>query len=93
MSLGIRSGVNWMRDGVHEQRLGETGNADDEAVAAGEQRQEHELHHVVLADDELGDLSADVLVAALQALRESEIVAVGAGDAFRDGKSHQWVSA
>ena len=45
MSEGIRSGVNWMRRAVeaedHAQRLdqlglGEAGNADEQAVAAGE---------------------------------------------------------
>ena len=47
MSDGIRSGVNWMRLNVRlehlrqradQQRLGQPGHADDEAVAADEER-------------------------------------------------------
>ena len=65
MSDGIRSGVNWMRvnlrsrtlrERVDEQRLREAGHADEEAVAAGEERDEHLLDDVVLPDDELAQL-------------------------------------
>ena len=50
MSDGIRSGVNWMRENfrssdarqrVDQQRLGQPRHADDQAVAADEQRQQH----------------------------------------------------
>ena len=55
MSEGMRSGVNWMRlnssvehvgEGVDEQRLGEPGHADEEAVAAREEGDEQVLDHL-----------------------------------------------
>src|ERR671920_742958 len=69
MSDGIRSGVNWMRlnfrsstrEGVDEQRLRQPRHADDEAVAADEQRQEHFRDHVVLPDDQLAQLADDAV--------------------------------
>ena len=41
------------------QGLGEPGDADQERVAAGQQRGEHAVHHLVLAHDALGDLGAE----------------------------------
>ena len=38
------------------QRLGQSRHADGQAVAAGEQADEHLLDHLVLADDDLVDL-------------------------------------
>ena len=61
MSVGIRSGVNWMRlnskaehvgHGAHQQRLGRAGQAGDQAVAADEQADPHLFNHFVLADDD-----------------------------------------
>ena len=66
-SDGMRSGVNWMREKVRcerarqrrdEQRLGETGHADQQAVPAGEQRDERLLDDGVVADDHLAQLGA-----------------------------------
>src|SRR2546427_3172524 len=45
--------IQHLRHGVDEQRLGKAGHADDEAVAAHEQREEHLLDHVRLSHDEL----------------------------------------
>ncbi len=65
MSLGMRSGVNCtrenvqverLRDRLHEQRLGEAGDADEEHVAAGEQRRDEIVDDLVLADDAAPDL-------------------------------------
>ena len=72
MSAGIRSGVNWMRlktrwricaSGLDEQRLGQTRHAGDQAMAAGEERDQHLIDHRVLADDDLADLAEDALAA------------------------------
>ena len=78
MSDGIRSGVNWMRLNVEvedvgerldQQRLGQAGHAGDQAVAAGEQRDQHLLDDLVLADDDLAELGEDPLAAFGDALR------------------------
>jgi hypothetical protein len=69
MSAGIRSGVNWMRWNAEvqrlgqrrdEQRLGQAGHADEQAVAAGEQRGQQVLDDLALADDALLDLGAQL---------------------------------
>jgi len=59
---------------VNEQRLGQAGHSDDEAVAAGEQREQHELDHVFLTDDELLQLGDDLIVSNLQPIGEGDIV-------------------
>ena len=48
--------VEHLRHRVDEQRLRQAGHADDETVAAGEQRQQHELDDVFLPDDQLVQL-------------------------------------
>ena len=77
MSLGIRSGVNWMRlnfrcraraRGGDGQRLGQAGHADRQAVAAGEQADQHLLDHLLLADDHLVDLAPEQLAGPLDPL-------------------------
>ena len=83
MSDGIRSGVNWMRvelqlehlrQRLDQQRLGQAGHADDQAVAADEQRQQHQLDDVVLADDELVQLGEDLLAAVVHLVGERDVV-------------------
>ena len=83
MSDGIRSGVNWMREkrqvddagqGVDEQRLGQPGHADDQAVAADEQREQHLRQHLVLADDELAQLLADARLPLVHPVGERDVV-------------------
>jgi hypothetical protein len=69
---------------VHEQRLRETWNADDQAVAAGEQRHEHLLDDIVLADDELAELADDLLVAGAKLVREGDVVRAGKRDLLFD---------
>ena len=49
--------VEHLRQRADQQRLGQPGHADDQAVAADEQRQQHLVHHVVLADDQLAELA------------------------------------
>ena len=66
MSAGMRSGVNWMRWNAEverlgerrdQQRLGEAGHADEQAVTAREQRDQQLLDDLLLADDPLLDLA------------------------------------
>ena len=66
MSLGIRSGVNWIRVNRscsawakrrNGQRLGQPRHADRQAMAAGKDADQHLLDHLVLADDHLVDLA------------------------------------
>ena len=77
MSQGIRSGVNWMRLNFRcsawasvatIKRLGQAGHADRQAVAAGEEADQHLLDHLLLADDHLVDLAAEHLAGPLHAL-------------------------
>ena len=77
MSLGIRSGVNWMRlntrpkrlrQGAHQQRLGGAGKAGDQAVAAHEQADHHLFQHLLLADDHAAHLRHDLGLHLAEAL-------------------------
>ena len=77
MSLGIRSGVNWMRLNFRcsararvatVKRLGQARHADRQAVAAGEEADQHLLDHLLLADDHLVDLAPEQLAGPLDAL-------------------------
>ncbi len=53
---------------LDEQRLGEARHAGDEAVAAGEERDEHLLDDLVLPDDDLAQLGENPLAAFGDAL-------------------------
>ena len=55
--------VQHLRQRRDEQRLRQAGHADDQAVAADEQRQQHQLDDVGLADDPLLQLGDDLLPA------------------------------
>ena len=83
MSLGIRSGVNWMRENLRSSTcaivwmssvFAKSRHADDQAVAAGEQRQQHELDDVFLPDDELVQLGDDLIVSGLEPVGERDVV-------------------
>ena len=52
-----------LRDRFHEQRLGQAGRAGDEAMPAGEERDEDLLDDLLLADDDLGQFLFDARVA------------------------------
>ena len=62
------------REGVDQQRLREARHADDEAVAADEQRQQHLLHGVGLADDQLLQLRDDLIPALLHPVGQRHII-------------------
>jgi hypothetical protein len=66
--------VEHARHRVDEQRLGKARHADDQAVAADEQRQEDLIHDFVLADDELLQLFDDPLAAVFHPVRERDVV-------------------
>ena len=66
--------IEHARHCVNEQRLREARDADDERIAAGEQRDEHLLDDVVLADDELAKLTDDLLMAGAQAICEGDVI-------------------
>ena len=55
--------VEDLRERLDEERLGEAGRAGDEAVAAGEERDEELLDDFALADDDLAQLGADARAA------------------------------
>jgi hypothetical protein len=64
----MRSGVNWMREG-----LGEARHADEECVAAREDSGEDAVHDVLLADDAAGDLDEQVSARGAEALEQLDI--------------------
>ena len=85
MSAGIRSGVNWIRLNDRSRIcatvlissvLARPGHAGDQAVAAGEQRHQHLIDHLVLADDDLADLGEDPLAPVRDALGDRRDVIV-----------------
>ena len=85
MSAGIRSGVNWMRlndrferaaERADHQRLGQARHAFQQAMAAAEQRDQQLLDHLVLADDDLGQLLAGFFRGRRRACRWRPIVAM-----------------
>ena len=89
MSLGIRSGVNCTRENVrssasrhrlHEQRLREAGHADEERVAAAEERGDEVVDDLVLADDPSPDLRDELLVRAREIVQEREVFICGSRD-------------
>jgi hypothetical protein len=66
MSAGIRSGVNWMRPNDSASASAsvwissvfrQPGDADEQAVPAGEQRHQQVVDDAFLADDPLADLA------------------------------------
>ena len=68
MSLGHQVGgelhpverqVERLGDRLDHQGLGQAGHADEQGVAAGEDRGQDALDHVVLADDPLGHLAPE----------------------------------
>ena len=48
-----------LRDGFHEQGLGETGSARDQTVSAGHQGDQDLLDDIALADDDLAEFLFD----------------------------------
>ena len=86
MSAGIRSGVNWMRlklrsricgQRADQQRLGQAGHAGQQAVPAGEERDQQLIDDVVLADDDLAQLA-----------RRCGAAFDDTGDEFLGGRGH-----
>ena len=69
--------VQHLGQGVHDQGLGQPGDAGDDAVAAHEERDQHLLDHVVLPDDELAQLAHDPVAALVHALGQGDVVRAG----------------
>ena len=80
--------VEHLRERPDEQRLRQAGHADDQAVAADEQRQQHLIDDVVLPDDELAELGDDLLLAAFilsaSAMSSGESITTVSLDGFHD---------
>jgi len=62
-------------EGGDEQGLGQAGDADEQAVAAGEQRRQQEVDDLLLADDALADLGLDGVARGGQFVGGSNVVA------------------
>ena len=67
--------VERLRDRLHEQRLGETRHADEQRVAAGEQRGDQVVDDLVLADDAAARSASGARAAPGRALEQLEVVA------------------
>ena len=62
------------RQRVNQQRLRQARDADDEAVAADEEREQHVLDGVGLADDELLQLGDDLIAPVLHPIGQRDII-------------------
>ena len=56
-------------DGAHHQRLRGAGQAGDQAMAADKQRSQNLIEHFFLSDDDLADLSQDVVAHASESVQ------------------------
>ncbi len=66
--------IEHLRQRADEQRLREAGHADDQTVAADEQREQHLVDDVLLADDELAQLVLDALAAGVHPVGQSDVL-------------------
>ena len=60
-----------IRNGAHHQRFRGAGHAGQQHVTADEQRDQHLVHHLVLADDHLAHLAHNVFAHGMKALDAS----------------------
>ena len=59
---------------ANHQRLGQARHADQQAMPAGEHRHQQLLDHLLLADDDLGQLGGDLLIRLVQAVHGLQVV-------------------
>ena len=57
-----------LRERAHQQRFGGSRQAGDQAMAAHEQRDQHLLDHLFLADDHFPDFADDLRADLLEAV-------------------------
>ncbi len=62
------------RQRVNQQRLGQPRDANDEAVATDEERQQHQLNGVTLTDDELLELRDNLIAAVLHPIGQRHVI-------------------
>ncbi len=75
---------------LDEQRLGQPGHAGEQAVAAGEERDEHLIDDLVLADDDLPQLLEDLLAPGRDAPRQVFAVCLSRPLHARIGSPSRW---
>ena len=63
-----------LRERLDEQRLREAGHADQDDVAAGEDRADETLHDLVLAHDATADLRGKLALRLLQRVEQLEVL-------------------
>ncbi len=66
--------VDYARQGRDEQRLRETRDADDQAITAHEERQQHLVDDVVLSDDQLFQLGDNLFAPGIHLVGECDVV-------------------
>ncbi len=66
--------VHDARERMHQQGLRETRHADDQTVAANEQRHQHELDRVLLPDDQLPELRHDLIAAVFHPVGQRHVI-------------------
>ena len=99
MSLGSRSGVNWMRQkagrdalgqGLADQRLADARHVFEQHVVAGQQRHDAQPHDVGLAEHDLADVRFELGHEVLQLCRHARLptrLAVRSPEPSRTGPS------
>ena len=65
--MRLDSEINRAAERPHHERLGQAGHADEQAMAAREQRHEHLVQHLALADDDLADFGENFFVRIFEA--------------------------
>ena len=95
MSVGIRSGVNWMRLNVRSSDwasvltmsvLASPGTPIEQGVAAAEDGHQQLIEDLLLADDDLADLAAQPLVGVAQLFEHLGVSRFGHGGDSGDGR-------
>ena len=81
-----------LRDRLDEERLGQTRDTGDEAVATGEERHQDLVDDRVLPDDDLADLGEDALTAVGNSLGDRGNIRLGVcRRSGEEGFISQWV--
>ena len=82
-ALGVEA--QYLAQRLHQQRLGEAGDADQQGMAAGQQRDERALDHLVLAEDDGGCRLVHALHALAGRFDAADDGVVGLCDGAHDG--------
>jgi hypothetical protein len=86
----IKGKVQGLRHRLDHERLGQSRHADQEGMAAAQDRGEDPLHHLLLAHDPLGHLPAQSGDRLRQALELLDVVELMGGSGSRRSHRGPW---